>query len=346
MPEPVQLAVAAAQLRHNLVLGSDFLTDIPAPVYAVKPIIQMAQVTAITAHPNHGKSAFTFLLVVGILTGYSIGPFTFKKGKVAILAGENVDNVKVQMMAALLKYRVPRDLWENVVIYPIRKSLETATREVILECAARNLGPFVAVIVDTSSAYFGGDDENSNVDAQHQASSLRALSCEQLGRPAVIVNCHPTKSAGRDNLVPRGGGAFIGELDQNLTVWNDGGLLNVSYTKIRGAPFDPYTVALRDQDVGFSNGEVTQIPVAVPLNEQEEQDARRVHTEQEAQVLAVVEQMPDAPMSGWAEHLGWMLSDGKPNKTMVLRALRRLEHDKKVSRVDGKWIIDSGRKRK
>jgi hypothetical protein len=37
------------------------------------------------------------------------------------------------------------------------------------------------------------------------------------GGPCVLVACHPPKNAGDDNLLPRGGGAFIAEMDGNLT---------------------------------------------------------------------------------------------------------------------------------
>jgi hypothetical protein len=37
------------------------------------------------------------------------------------------------------------------------------------------------------------------------------------GGPTVLVNCHPVKNASSDNLLPRGGGAFLAEVDGNLT---------------------------------------------------------------------------------------------------------------------------------
>src|SRR5262249_19301658 len=37
------------------------------------------------------------------------------------------------------------------------------------------------------------------------------------GGPTTIINCHPTKNATDDNLLPRGAGAFLAEVDGNLT---------------------------------------------------------------------------------------------------------------------------------
>ena len=74
------------------------------------------------------------------------------------------------------------------------------------------------LIIDTSAAYFEGDDENSNVQLGGHASGLRELSLP--GGPTTIINCHPTKNATDDNLVPRGGGAFLAEVDGNLVCTN------------------------------------------------------------------------------------------------------------------------------
>jgi hypothetical protein len=46
------------------------------------------------------------------------------------------------------------------------------------------------------------------------------------GKPACVVNCHPaagaSKDISRDSCVPRGGSAFLNEIDTNLSVWAEG----------------------------------------------------------------------------------------------------------------------------
>jgi hypothetical protein len=59
------------------------------------------------------------------------------------------------------------------------------------------------------------------------------------GKPTVIAAMHPTKNATKDNLVPRGGGAFLNELDGNLTAWREETLVTLHHGKLRGAPFEP-----------------------------------------------------------------------------------------------------------
>jgi len=91
------------------------------------------------------------------------------------------------------------------------------------------------VIVDTSAAYFLGADENV----------LRVVTTLP-GRPCVVVLCHRIKHAmDATQLLPRGGGAFLGEIDGNLTAWkHDETLVELSYTKLRGPGFEPVTFRL------------------------------------------------------------------------------------------------------
>jgi hypothetical protein len=77
------------------------------------------------------------------------------------------------------------------------------------------LGGCALLIIDTSAAYFDGDDENDNVQLGQHASNMRELRIP--GGPCTLINCHPPKNASDDNLLPRGGGAFLAEVDGNLT---------------------------------------------------------------------------------------------------------------------------------
>ena len=75
------------------------------------------------------------------------------------------------------------------------------------------------VIIDTSAAYCLKDDENSNPQMGAHARMLRAMT-KLPGGPCVLVLCHPIKHAtDPSQLVPRGGGAFLAEMDGNLTIW-------------------------------------------------------------------------------------------------------------------------------
>jgi len=115
-------------------------------------------------------------------------------------------------------------------------------RERINAEAAKH-GPFSLMVVDTSAAYYTGDDENSNTQLGAHARTLRSF-VDLPGGPTVIATCHPTKNPNPDNLLPRGGGAFIAEVDGNLVLLKEPGGMVVDMTthgKFRGPEFEPFS---------------------------------------------------------------------------------------------------------
>ncbi len=81
----------------------------------------------------------------------------------------------------------------------------------------KQVGPISLIIVDTAAAYFEGDDENLNTQfGDFARRTLRPLTMMP-GEPCVVVACHPVKNASDDNLIPRGGGSLLNEMDGNLT---------------------------------------------------------------------------------------------------------------------------------
>jgi hypothetical protein len=114
------------------------------------------------------------------------------------------------------------------------------------------------VLVDTSSAYFEGEDENHNKQAGDHARLLRDLT-QLPGGPCAVVACHPPKNANEANLQPRGGGAFIAEMDGNLTAKNDEGSVEFHWQgKFRSPDFAPISFELRQvthQDLKDQKGD-------------------------------------------------------------------------------------------
>jgi hypothetical protein len=66
------------------------------------------------------------------------------------------------------------------------------------------------------------------------------------GRPVVFVSSHPVKNADTSNLLPRGGGAFLNEVDGNLTPVKRADLIEFHWQgKHRGPDFEPIYFALK-----------------------------------------------------------------------------------------------------
>ena len=103
---------------------------------------------------------------------------------------------------------------------PWTLDLSEETIRARIDVEAAKSGPFSLLIVDTSATYYFGDDENDNVALGNHARMLRTF-VNLPGGPTVLVTCHPTKTPNMDNLLPRGGGAFLAEVDGNLVCIKD-----------------------------------------------------------------------------------------------------------------------------
>ncbi|MDR6871143.1 hypothetical protein J2Y55_002151 [Bosea sp. BE125] len=128
---------------------------------------------------------------------------------------------------------------DSVDVHFVPGSFDIAGLMARIRADVETLGSVDMIVVDTSAAYFLGDDENSNNALGQHARTMRSLTTLP-GRPVVFVPCHPTKNAEATNLQPRGGGAFIAEVDGNLTLTKMGHLAKLHLQgKHRGPDFEP-----------------------------------------------------------------------------------------------------------
>ena len=198
---------------------AEFLNTFTNPDYIVDGIIQRGRLISLTSPTGHGKTAVALYLGTMISIGRNIGGIEVEKGEVLFLAGENPDDLCGRFHAAVQYYHVkPNDM--NIAILPGNFPLTPDDAEKLKQEINARENPTSVIFVDSAAAYFSGDDENHNVQAGAYARNLRVLTtCK--GNPAVVILCHPIKAASRDTLLPRGGGAFLAEVDANLTLWSD-----------------------------------------------------------------------------------------------------------------------------
>jgi hypothetical protein len=162
---------------------------------------------------------------------------------------------------------------------------------------------------------------------QH-ARMLRRLT-ELPGGPCVLVLCHPIKYVTEAaQLLPRGGGAFLAEMDGNLTVVrHDDNLIELHHGKIRGPGFEPLSFRLdRITTEKLVDSKGRQIPTvhAVPIGRADESNQQKRIREDEDRVLAALLNQPDASMAEIAELNGWTYNSGDPAKTRVKKAIDRI----------------------
>jgi hypothetical protein len=224
---------------------------------------------------------------------------------------------------------------------PILELLDRLAKEV------ETAGNVSLAVVDTSPAYFGGEDENSNAEMGRHARSLRALT-DLPGGPCVIACCHPVKGADSENLLPRGGGAFLNEVDGNLTASKRDAIVEVHWQgKFRGPDFSPIGFQLLTttcETLKDSKGRKIPTVIAKPLTEVVRLDIKSAQRRDEDALLSVLLLAPGGSTRSIAEALGWFTTTGDPQHFKVQRIAKRLEQFGLVKKArDGLVLTDKGR---
>jgi AAA domain len=328
---------------------AEFTANFVPPDYLIDGILQRRFVYALTGITGHGKTALA-LLMARLITDHAnknpqLGGHSVDHGNGVYFAGENPDDLRARMIAD--DWRDSRDgRSDSLCVIPGTFGLDAMQAECDAK-ADRMGGKIDVVIVDTSAAYFLGDDENGNVQAGAHARALRRLT-ELPGGPCVLVLCHPIKGANdQSQLVPRGGGAFIAELDGNLTAWKlDDALIELSHTKMRGPGFEPVTFLLEKIRcpalVDAKGRQITSIR-AIPVSEGDAaQITKSARTDEDTLLVAMLE--PGRSIAQLATACAWTLDNGAPYKTKVARTLKRLADAGLAKKTRGDWLLtDKGK---
>jgi hypothetical protein len=271
-----------------------------------------------------------------------------ERGPVFILAGENPDDVRMRWIGLCHSFKVDPDTLDvhfipGVFSFPqlkaaIKKKAEELGRNPVL------------VIIDTSAAFFTGNDENANTQLGAHARAMREHFINLPGRPCVVVTTHPTKNPDMDNLLPRGGGAFLAEVDGNLVAIKDGDVVTVdTHGKFRGPDFEPMLFRLKETTAPMlrdKKGREVRTVIAESLNEDQQDSHRLLTRDENVKVLVLLAEEPIASLSKIAERAQW--TDPRTCEALKWKArvvVRRLQARKMVRNDAGEWsITEAGRK--
>ena len=191
-----------------------FLAASKPPVFLVEPMIQRSYLYTLTALTFHGKTTLLILLAICVAIGKAFAGCHTRQGRVVYFAGENPDDVAQKFLVACDYWGLdPAQL--PITIVPGAFDLAADMDEAIA-CAEAD-GPVVLCIVDTSAAYRFDESEDDNQTSKQWGQWLRQF-LRMKGNPATIVAAHPIKHArAKADLLPRGGGGFLNEIDGNLS---------------------------------------------------------------------------------------------------------------------------------
>lgn len=231
---------AVATMGSNVVPYAEFTSAMEPPSYVWHRVLQKGCLYALTAKWGHGKTAVMITVAMHVATGRELGGHQVKRQRVLYLCGENPADVQLRTTAAALKFGMdPSELAGQIFFTrrPFALDNEVELKRFVQEAGA--FGPFGMAVIDTGPAHSSAEEENDNREMHKLAMAMRDL-MEPLGNPATVALMHPTKEATRDNLQPRGGGAFSGSIDGELCAWQERGQVEFFHrTKFRGPGFEP-----------------------------------------------------------------------------------------------------------
>jgi AAA domain len=325
-----------------IVSSKQFIDNFVPPDYLIDGWLQRRYLYSFTALTGHGKTSVALCIMSHITQGKTLCGRQVEQGKALYLAGENPDDVRMRWIKLCEEMQLDADMPEVFWLDGRARLTEERTGQLRndLKNECKQHGPFALVVVDTSVVFFEGKDENENVAALTHAKLLRELT--QLdGGPTVIVNCHPTKNAAADNLLPRGGGAFLNELDGNLTAYKRENICEVHWqAKFRGPDFAPMSFLLApgtSDKLKDSKGRLISTVTARPLEQDEKAKHEAAGARNENHVLKALVALPGSSIADIARALNWIYANGDPDKSRVQRALKALADDGLAKKKGDHW---------
>jgi len=338
-PEP------ARQPPPLILSSAQFVADFVPPDYVVEGILQRRFIYSLTGKSGAGKTATFLLLAAHVGLGRPLGDRTVEQGRVLYLAGENPDDARMRWIA--MAQQMDFDI-NTIPVHFIPGTFKLSQMFDRIRREIEQIGKIALLLIDTGPAFFEGDNENDNKQAGDHARRMRGYIAVP-GGPCVVVASHPAKNATDDNLTPRGGGAYVAEIDGNLTARADAGSVEVhTQGKFRGPDFAPITFQLRTvthERLKDSKGRLIPTVVASYLSEAGRAEIAKTARTREDELLAALIDHGDASQAELARLVGWNMRDGSPYKVLVARTLDTLKRAKLITATrDGFTLTAEGKK--
>jgi hypothetical protein len=326
----------------KLVSFAEFVRSFVPPQYEIDGLLQRGRIYSVTAPTGHGKTAVCMCLETHLGLGKDLGNRPVEQGNAVYFAAENPDDLKAR--AIFMASRLGRN---DLPIYFVEGGFNIDDWGDHIRAQVEAIGGAASLTIDTGPAFLaacGFADENDNMQALRFALKLREFT-KMPGSPVVLVPTHPIKNATKDNLIPRGGSAFLNEMDGNLTLWAEGERETTELHwlgKLRGPSFDPITFALEKgtcPQLKDAKGRlIPSICAALASSDRADRAARRQREDEDALLLTMYT-APVGSFTTWAKHLEWVSATGEEQKSRISRTMERLKAAKLVTKNREHWVL-------
>jgi hypothetical protein len=324
-----------------MMTSGEFVASYVPPDYLIEGLLQRKFFYSLTGKTGAGKTAIGLLFTALVALGRVLDGRQFEQGRVLYFAGENPIDVQQRWIA--MSQQMDFDI-ETIPVHFIPGVFKISALKEAIATEVEKLGGVALVIIDTTAAYFEGDEENDNVQAGHYARMQRSLVDTLPGGPTIIALCHPVKNAGDDNILPRGGGAYTNEVDGNLTAIQNDGVVQLHWQgKFRGPDFAPVAFHLRSvthERLKDTKGRLIPTVIAEHMSETAEKEFREITLNHEDTVLRIVAADGKLSVAEIALRAGWLgQKDRLPLKSRVHRCLKALVAAKLIKQSRTRWLL-------
>lgn len=336
-PEPVEVTPQTIQ-DFPIDSSESFLADLRPLEYLIDGLLPLGVTYSLTGYAGHGKTTLALQVALSVALGQPFGDRETSKGSVLILAGENPYNVKWQYAAALAARRIKHT--DKVDIHFVQNRFSMAQFSDVLKAKMQEMDDLKLIIIDSLQAFFEGDNDNDNSQMVEMAHKIRSL-CDIKQRPAIVIIAHPAgKTPSKDNLVPRGGGAFLNEIDGNLTVWSQDAAQQTLHhsQKFRGAGFDPMEFIMQVHEFDHLT-DIHGTPLKLPVSRPEMATEKMTRDQDNERILEAYLDTVDAGAPLSVRELAAQRSISRWRADQIIRTARE---EKLIKRHAKTWVLTEG----
>ena len=326
-----------AKLKRLLLSSGAFVQTFVPPDYVIVGILLRGYVYAFTAPMSYGKTAVALRFAFHVAYGLPLHDREVEKGCVLYFAGENYVDVTMRWIKLCEEMNVNPD---DVDVYFMRGAADLSDDSIRQQIhnEAVQIGRSISLqIVDTSAAYFTGDNEQDRTQMGKHAVMFRSFT-ELPGSPAVMILCHPIKNFDPEKMVPAGGGTFLNAIDGNLVCLREAGSMAVDVhwqVKIVGvSDFQPLSFRLvvgHSDKLKDAKGRSLSTVFADPITDAEREVFDEKADAEKRELLSLMLEKVGLSLAAMAKELGWLYKTGEPDKSKVRRALKALEAAKLIT---------------
>jgi hypothetical protein len=162
--------------------SAEFVANFEPPDYVVDGVVQRRYVYSVTGSTGAGKTAILLLISAHAALERPVGDRGVHRVTVIYFAGENPVDVRMRWIAIAQQMDFDVDTIDVHFIPGVFKISEMMDR---IRSEITDIGAIGLIIVDTSAAYFEGDNENDNKQQGEHARRFRHLTTMP-GGPCVV----------------------------------------------------------------------------------------------------------------------------------------------------------------